>query len=89
MSLIDLHQVDWERPDDATCAIQFRNYWNWMEVVAQYDDNPAQWNRCWALNYIRGLVGHVRPEQLAATADSFVRDGYLTATDLEGVLRGR
>jgi hypothetical protein len=63
MCLIDLYQVGWEHPDEAAREIQFRRYWNWMEVVSQYDDNPAQWNRAYAINFIRAVGGHVRPDR--------------------------
>ena len=54
MRLADLVAVTWIYADDDPGAHEqlFRSYWDWMEVVRWYEDDPAGWKA----NYFRGLV---------------------------------
>jgi hypothetical protein len=86
MCLIDLCQVEWQHPDERARATQFRRYWDWMEMLAQYDENPRAWNRAYAIGAIRGLNGHLRSERVAAAAASYVQDGFIAADEVEALL---
>lgn len=84
MALVDLFRVEWEYAQGIEADRQFERYWGWMERAAQFDDDPAEWNRNWALNYLRRLAGHLSDERMSEIAEQFQLDGFLTADDVRG-----
>ncbi|SDQ34482.1 hypothetical protein SAMN02800687_1508 [Curtobacterium sp. UNCCL20] len=44
----------------------FLEYWDWMETVQQFEDDPAAWNRAYARRFVSGLPAHLR-ERAAAS----------------------
>jgi hypothetical protein len=59
-------------------ASQFRSYWDWMEVVQWFEDDPIAWNRNYALNFVSRLPASMRPRTVA----SFIKSGMLSEADI-------
>ncbi|MFE4470790.1 hypothetical protein ACFRFH_18415 [Leifsonia sp. NPDC056824] len=83
MRLADLVGVNWNYVSESADAhgYLFRSYWDWMEVVRWYEDDPAAWKA----NYFRGLVtsftDRFGTDRAATAVAALVESGEITSEE--------
>lgn len=86
MRLADLVAVDWAYASESGDGYHdlFRSYWDWMELVRWYEDDPTAWN----VNYYRRQIASFEDafgtERARKAALSLVRAGELTEDEVAG-----
>lgn len=77
-------QRDVEPADGAARSLLFRQYWDWMEVVHWFGDNPAAWNRNYALTFVYRLPQSMRSRAAAVFVDNGMLDLASARAHFEG-----
>jgi hypothetical protein len=80
-------QRDTDLADGAARSLLFRQYWDWMEVVHWFADDPAAWNRNYALSFVYRLPRSMRSRAAAGFVDSGMLDLASARANFEGEAR--
>lgn len=85
MLLTDVGAAEWVYADESADARDrlFRSYWDWMEVVRWYEDDPIAWNANYHRRQIASFEGEFGTERAKKAALSLVEAGEVTVDEVD------
>ena len=85
MLLADLVAAEWVYSDENEDARNrlFRSYWDWMEVVRWYEDDPIAWNANYYRRQIASFEDGFGTERAKHVALSLAKAGDLTDDEVD------
>lgn len=85
MLLADLYAAEWVNTNESEDARDrlFRTYWDWMEVVRWYEDDPIAWNANYYRQRVASFEDKFGTERAKKVALSLVKTNELTADEVD------